>query len=355
MSEGSVNRQILLEAPGAFGLREGAVPQPGPGEALVRIHCVGVCGSDIHLYRHGRIGDIALEEPLVIGHEAAGEVVDVGAGAPEGLVGKRVAVEPHDYCGKCRSCAAGNTNMCRSGRFLGLPPTPGAMQEYLVHPAKLLIPLSDDLDDRAAVALEPMSIALHAVNLAKVPPGGSVAVLGTGVIGTCVIALLSLHDGLEIVCADLMTDRLERVRAMGVSTTVTAVEGARERAASEVVEALGGEGAGIVFECAGVPDTLWNMCEVAAPGAHVAVIGSNPEDTVAFSSGSARRKGLTMRFVRRSLNTLGSVMELASKGLLKPGDIVTHTFGARKAAEAYETVAARADGVLKAVVDMRRW
>jgi L-iditol 2-dehydrogenase len=352
---GGSNRQVTLDAPGKFSIRETGRPRPGPGEALIRVHCVGVCGSDIHLYRHGRIGEIALTEPLVLGHEAAGEVVELGPGVLRDLVGRRVAIEPHIFCGKCRMCAEGHTNICRSGRFLGLPPQPGAMQEYMAHPAALAVPLGDEIDDLAAVALEPMAIALHAVNLAKVAVGAKVAILGTGVLGTCVATLLALHEGIEVVCVDLIADRLEGAKAMGVKAVVQVEDGGREKAAAAALEAIGVEGADVVFECAGAPDTLWNMCELAAPAAHVVVIGSNPEDTVAFSSGSARRKGLTMRFVRRSRNTLQGAIALAVKGLIAPGAIVTHTFSATRTRDAYETVAARTDGVLKAVVDMRQW
>ncbi len=119
--------------------------------------------------------------------------------------------------------------------------------------------------------------------------------------------------------------------------------------------ALGENGADIVFECSGSPDTLYSMCEVAAPGAHLVVIGSNPEDEVIFSSGSARRKGLTLRFVRRSLNTLDPAIDLAAWGKIHPEKLVTHHFPASEAAEAFETVANYADGVLKAVIDMRCW
>ena len=128
-----------------------------------------------------------------------------------------------------------------------------------------------------------------------------------------------------------------------------------EEVKKEVFQALGENGADVVFECSGAPESLRAMCEVAGPGTHVAVIGSNPQDDVIFSSGSARRKGLTLRFVRRSNNTLKQCMDLVREGLISPGDLVTHTFSASRVAQAFETVGAYADGVLKALIDMEDW
>jgi len=351
------NRQIVLEAPRKFAVRGMAIPAPGPGEVLLKVRKVGVCGSDMHLYRHGRIGRIEMSGPLVIGHECVAEVVGAGEGVAADMVGARVAVEPAVFCGACRWCGAGLTNLCLQARtrFLGLPPTDGAMQEYMVHPARLVVALPEKIDDNAAVMLEPMAIALHAVRLSKVAPGRRIVILGTGVLGTCVLALLRLYRGLHVVCVDLLADRLERARAMGADGVIEALEGDRQAIAREISDAVGTGGADIVFECAGAPETLWNMCEVAAPGGHVIVIGSTPEDTVAFSSGAARRSGLTLRFVRRSLDTLEPCIDLVAQDLLAPGDLVTHEFAAADAAAAFDLVDRAAEGVLKAVVDMTEW
>ncbi len=348
-------KRIVLKSPREFAVEEVATPSPGRGEAIVRIGKVGVCGSDMHLFRLGRIGDIRMTQPLVIGHEAMGTVDAAGEGVDASLVGRRVAIEPQDYCGRCRWCVAGLQNLCPQHAFLGLPPRDGAMQEYLAHPAHLLEPLPDSISDDAAVGLEPMSIALHAIRLVKIRPGLRVCILGTGVLGTCVLTLLSLYRGVRIVCVDQLHERLERALILGAAAAIEAAPGSTEATADEAREALGGFGADVVFECAGVADTLYNMAEVAAPGAHVAVIGSNPAGPVAFSSSSARRKGLTIRFVRRSLNTLGPVLDLAERGEIDPAAIVTHAFPASQAARAFDVVDTYADGVLKAVIDMREW
>jgi len=347
---------IVLSAPRVLSVQDAERPSPGPGEALVRVHQAGICGSDMHLYRHGRIGAIVLDEPLVMGHECMGHVEAVGPGVDDSLVGARVAVEPAIPCGRCRWCTGGLYNVCPGLPFLGLPGRPGGFQEYLGHPAHLLEVLPDGVSDEAGVVLEPLAIAMHAVNLSKVRPGQRVAILGTGVMGTCVLMVLGLYRGLHVVCADLRPDRLARAEAMGAAQTVPVRAAEPDAAPAERLrEALGGHGADIVFECAGAHQTIWNACEIAAPGGHVMFIGSSEDDRVIYSSGTARRCGLTLRAVRRSLNTLRPCLDLCAEGMMDPGALVTHTFAARDAAGAFEAVERAEDGLLKAVVDLRQW
>ncbi len=347
-------KRIVLTRPRTLEIDEAPDPDPGPGEALVRMQKVGVCGSDIHLFRDFRIGDTVIDRPFVIGHECMGTITAVGPGVDEGLVGRRVAIEPAISCGECEACRAGLTNACPSVQFLGTPPVQGAFKEFLAHPVELLEPLPECVGDEAAVVLEPMAIALHAVNLVKVRPGQRVAILGTGVVGTCVLALLGLYRGLHVVCADLMEDRLERARRMGAAS-VNATGMDDEEAAEATAEAIGGLGAHVVFECAGAAQTCRNMCEVAAPGGHVAVVGITDDDRLEMRHSAARRKGLTLRLVRRSLGTLRPCVELAARGAIRPEELVTHTFAAGEVERAFDVVDRHAEGVLKALIDMRQW
>jgi len=321
--------------------------------ALVRIHAVGICGSDMHLYRKGHIGNVKMTEPLVIGHECMGQVEAVGENVSRDLIGCRVAVEPAMPCGECRWCENGLQNVCPRVNFLGLPPTQGAMQEYIVHPAHLLEKLPDSLSDAEGVMMEPLAVALHAIRLVKVRPGQTIVILGTGVIGTSVMRLLGTYGNLRVVNVDLLQDRLDRAAKMGADRTV--LFSSREQALRDILDATGGLGADIVFECAGTPDTLWLMCEAAGPAGHIAAIGSNPDDQVTFSSGTSRRKGLTIRCVRRSLNTLDVCIRLVVGGKVDIGSLVTHTFPASRANDAFGLVESFGDGVLKAIIDMRDW
>jgi L-iditol 2-dehydrogenase len=347
-------KRIALVEPRRFEIQDVEAPQPGPGEAFVRIGKAGVCGSDVHLFQKGRIGDIVIEEPFVIGHECMGVIEDVGEGVSRERVGRRVAIEPAIPCGRCRWCIEGTCNICPTVGFLGLPPVHGAFRKYIAHPAHLLEDL-DGIDDASAVVLEPLAIAVNAVKLVKVRPGHRIAILGTGVLGTCVLEVLRLYRGLHVVCVDLAPDRLERARSMGADEVVQAGGQSDEEIAARIREAVGSEGADVVFECAGAAQTLWNMVEVAGPGGHISAIGSSHDDRIVFSSGSARRKGLTIRYVRRSLHTLGPCMDLVRRGELNPGALVTNVFPAPEITKAFELVESQAEGLLKALIDMEKW
>lgn len=346
-------KRIALNQPGHFEIQTTEMPHIREATALVRINAVGICGSDMHLYRKGHIGNIKMTDPLVLGHECMGQVEAVGANVSPDLIGCRVAVEPAIPCGKCRWCKNGLQNVCPEVGFLGLPPTHGAMQEYIVHPAHRLERLPDSLTDAEGVMMEPLAIALHAIRLVKVKPNQTIVILGTGVIGTCVMQLLGLYDHLRIVCVDRLKDRLDRVEQMGAYRTVLYIS--REQALQSIRDATNGLGADIVFECAGTPDTLWLMCEAAGPAGHIAAIGSNPDDQVIYSSGTSRRKGLTIRCVRRSLNTLDACIRLAEKGRIDAKSLVTHTFPASQADTAFQRVESYGHGVLKALIDMNNW
>jgi L-iditol 2-dehydrogenase len=348
-------KQILLESPRHFVIHEAEVPTPGPGEALLRLTKVGICGADVQMFRLGHVGGKGGDRPFVTGHECVGQVVEVGDGVDEGLMGSRMAVDPTITCGQCAWCIRGIYNVCPNSLFLGHLPAAGAFQEYLAHPVRLLAQLPDSISDEAGVMFEPLAIAMHAVNLAKIRPGQQVVVLGTAVIGMCVVQLLGLYPSLHVTCVDLVPDRLERARQLGADATVQPQSSTGEKLAEEIKAVIGERGADVVFEAAGVDATQYAMCEIAAPAAHVAIIGCNPTNRVAFNAGSARRKGLTMRFVRRSLHTLPTCIELTERGLIDPAALVTHVFPASKIAEAFDVCDRCADGVLKALLDFEEW
>src|SRR5947209_13427328 len=172
-----------LYGPGDIRVEEIPEPEPpGPGEVLLAVTAVGICGSDLHYYREGGLGGLNVEEPLILGHEFAGRVEAVG---PEVSlpVGIRVAVEPGRACGQCESCLEGNPNLCPAIRFCGSPPVDGALRERLLYPASLLFPLPDGVSDAEGAALEPLGIGLHALSLARLGPGVTAAVVAGGVSG----------------------------------------------------------------------------------------------------------------------------------------------------------------------------
>jgi len=343
--------KAVLEDAGRFAVRQDQKPVPGPGEALLKLLSVGICGSDLHLFREALIGGISIREAegeFVPGHECSARVEAVGEGGDSSLVGRRVAVDPAMPCGECRVCRRGWENLCPAVRFLGCPPDNGVLQEYCCVPAKNLVPIPDAMDDDAGMVLEPLGVALHAMEVGSVKPGASALVLGSGCIGLCCTMLLARMGFSTVIATDVLDYRLEVAKDVG-ATRVLNPE--RDEVVAATTELTGGVGADYVFECAGQDQTQRQMAEAAAVGAKVLVLGV-PEgpDELAFSHSAARRRGLSILMVRRCNVPLSDTLERALADELPLSRIVTHRFALQNVQDAFETVANYRDGVVKAVV-----
>ncbi|GIV18543.1 MAG: sorbitol dehydrogenase [Armatimonadota bacterium] len=328
-----------------------SVPEPSPqvGDALVRVLQVGICGSDLHLFRDGAIGEARASLPFVLGHEAMGIVEEVTSSEYAHLLGRRVAIEPAIPCLRCEFCLRGDLNLCPNHLFLGLPPKAGAMQERIAHPAHLLEPVPDTLSDAEAVLLEPLAIALHAVDLGKVRTGTSAAILGCGTLGLCVLMILEQMGIHPLFCTDLLEHRLNLARELGADEVVHA---AQTDVVAEARRFTSGRGFDYVFECAGVDDTQWQTAQIAAPGAKCLIIGTNPAGHVRLEGSAARRKGLSVLMVRRSRLTLKRAMTLVVQGRVPLSRLATHIFPMAQCQQAFDTAVEYRDGVVKAFVRM---
>jgi L-iditol 2-dehydrogenase len=329
-------------------------PEPtlaGAGDVLVRIERLGVCGSDVHYYVDGRIGDDRVRYPATLGHECAGTVVKVGPEVRNLTPGDRVAVDPAVSCGACDQCLAGRANTCRNLQFMGCPDqAPGAAAEYRVLPAIncFAVPETISLDEAALV--EPLSIGLHAVRLAAMKPGARAAVLGVGPIGLGVLLCAKALAPATIHATDLIDARLDVARRCGADST-----GNPRR--DDVVAAIGREeplGLDVVFECSGDPACLDQAQQLLAPGGTLVMVGIPPTVRVDFDAHLVRRKELTLRGVRRQNQCVGPVIELMASGRLDARGLVTHRFPLEGIREAFELVAGYRDGVIKAMIDVSR-
>ncbi len=344
-------KQAVLTAPGRFEILEAPRPEPQAGEVLIRVRAVGVCGSDLHMFKEGQIGGIAIADaggPFVPGHECVGVVEAAGAGAEESLVGRRVFVEPQLNCARCRWCLAGRPNVCPHQRFLGLPPQGGCLAEYIAHPARLCEPLPEAIGDDAAVLLEPLAVAVHSLDRVAPAGGCPAVVLGTGPIGLTHVLLLARSGVAPLIATDLLDDRLAAARRLGATHTLNA---GREDVEAAVADLTGGAGAEVVFECAGVPETFLQMAEVAAPGGAVGVVGIPADDRLAVRHSTARRKGLDLRMIRRANRTFARALARALHERLPLAELATHHWPLSGVQAAYETAAAYRDGVVKAIVN----
>jgi L-iditol 2-dehydrogenase len=338
-----------LYGPRDFRIDDLAVPVPGPGQVLLQVLSVGVCGSGVHYFLDGGIGDDKIKEPFVIGHEFSARIAALGPGVGGPPVGTRVAVEPAISCGKCELCLEGHPNLCENILFCSTPPTPGALQEYMVHPANLCFPIPDSVTNDQGSVLEPLGIALHAVGLAKLRPGDTIAILGAGPVGLLILQVALISGARAAYVTDLVSERLEMARKFGATATFRADEG---DPVAWVKEQTDGRGVDVAFEAAWAEETVAQAAEMARRGGRLMMVGIPREDVAVFPAHAVRRKGLTIKYVRRMKHTYPRAIAMVRDGLIDINTLVTHRFPLDQVAMAYPLVASRSDGAMKIIIEV---
>ncbi len=328
------------------------MPKPrltGPRDVLVRVETVGVCGSDVHYYTAGRIGSQIVEFPWIVGHECAGTVVAVGPAVSHLRAGERVAIDPLASCGSCDQCRAGRIHTCRNHKFLGCPgQLPGALCEFLVMPAESCFPAPNTMTPVQAALVEPFAIGVYAGRMSGARSGAKIAILGTGPIGLCVLLGLPRLAGGEctVYATDLVDERLEVARRCGADW----IGNPNHQDVVTAISELDPLGLDFVFECAGEQETLDQGIELLKPGGTLLIVGIPEQDRVSFNVHALRRKEIRIENVRRQNECVAPAIELAARGAVCLDPLVTHNFSLEETQVAFEMVAARRDGVLKAII-----
>ncbi len=326
-------------------LTDEPIPTPGPGEALVRVTSVGVCASDVHWWRDGRIGSTKLDKPLVLGHEGAGVVEAVGKDVTSVVQGSRVAIEPAQPCFQCEFCRNGNYNVCPSVMFFGTPPTDGCFREYVVWPERLLIPIPDEISMDEAAMVEPLAVGVYAAELAGFRAGETVAIFGAGAIGLSVLQPARLAGVGKVLVIEPVAERRAMAKRLGADEVCDPSE------AAAIAEKLtGGRGFDVVVECAGSVEAVRATASLARVLGRIVIVGIPRGDDYTFDASAARRKQLSVAFVRRSNNTTEESLELVRDGRINVASYATHTFGLEAVAEAMEMAETKSGGVIRAVV-----
>lgn len=296
----------------------------------MRVTAVGLCGSDLHWYEDGGIGESVVDEPLVLGHELGGVVVS----GPR--AGERVIVEPANPCGVCEFCRVGNGNLCPDVRFLGHAPVHGGLRTLMNWPQRLLLPAPDSIEGDDIALLEPLGIALHGIELGHVKPGMSAGVFGSGPIGLLLIRALKAMGVGRVIATDAKPHRVAAALASGADEAwLTAVddqpEGIRDVAKVDVS-----------FEVAGEDAALESAMITAKPGGRVVVVGIPPTNRHSFPAGEARRKGLTVAWSRRmkAIHMLRAI-EMADHGIVSLEGLISATYPLAEAATAFDDLVAR--------------
>lgn len=339
---------------GPSDLRIDPVPHPGlpgPGEVLLRVTATGICGSDLHSYVDARIGDTVVEGPLILGHEFAGVVEAVGPEAHDGFsepleAGTRVAVDPAQPCGRCELCERGHPNLCRQLRFCGNYPDGGSLCEWMLRPARGCFPVPTAIDDSGAALLEPLGVALHAVDLARIRMAESVAVLGAGPIGLLILQLARLAGADPVFVSDTFPWRLGLVGRYGG----VPIDCAGEDPARRILRETRGRGVDVVLEAAWGGESVGQAAEAARWGGRVVLVGIPSDDRLEMKHSTARRKGLTILLSRRMKHVYPRAIRLAERQAVDLLGLVTHRFPLARAPEAFALNAAYRDNVVKVII-----
>jgi L-iditol 2-dehydrogenase len=317
---------IRLHGPKDLRYHEEPEPEPGPGEALVRVDVVGICGSDLHWFGEAGIGDAKLNKPLVLGHEFAGVIA---SGTRQG---ERVAVDPAIPCHACEYCRQGNPNLCEHLRFAGHGMEDGALREFIAWPEECLFLLPEALSQSDGVMLEPLGVAIHAVDLAHLRTGMTVGVFGCGPIGLLTIQMAQLAGANRVFATEPLPHRMQAALRLG----------AQDWLPDQAVD--------VAFEVAGNNDAVETAFSAVKPGGKVILTGIPADDRSAFTASVARRKGLTIKMVRRMKFTYPRAIQLVERGQVDVRSLVTQRFPLEQGQQAF-TLAQKREG-LKIVIDI---
>lgn len=299
----------LVEA-GAFEIRSRDRPQPGASDVLVDVSDVGICGSDVHWYEHGRMGDRIVEEPLVLGHESAGRVVEIGRDVDHVTVGDEVAIEPGVPCGRCEYCRGGQYNLCRAVSFMATPGTDGAFREYVAWPADFVHELPASVSTREGALCEPISVGLQAVRRGDVDVGDTVLVMGAGPIGILAMDVARAAGAANLVAVDIVPSKLNRAANRGADLTIDA----RESNVAEAVRDEFGAGVDVAIEATGAPPAVEATLDTPRPDGTVVLIGLAPDETVPVDTFELVRRQIDVRGSYRFANTYPTAITLLADG-----------------------------------------
>lgn len=315
-------KAAVLHKPLDVRIEEVDIPKISPHEVLTRMECVGVCGSDIHFYREGKIGSFIVEEPLILGHECSGEIAEVGDGVTGLKAGQRVVIEPGFVCGKCQYCRGGRYNLCREVEFYGAPPYDGAFAEYVPAPEQNVYPMPENMSFEEGAMIEPLAVGMMAAEMGKVTVHDVVAVLGAGPIGQMALQAVKTRGALDVYVTDVIDYRLNYAEKYGARTVIDA---AREDVVNRIMELTDNKGVDVVIEASGAIPAVLQSLDITKPGGRIVLVGY-PAKEVPLPLTKVISNELVLSGIHRYANVFPTAIRAVSAGraIVKP--FVTHRF-----------------------------
>jgi L-iditol 2-dehydrogenase len=318
-------------------------------DVLIKMKSVGVCGSDLHYYTTGRIGDQVVKYPFTIGHEGAGIVEKIGSAVTLVKPGDRIAIDPAMPCWQCDQCKAGRPHTCRKLLFLGCPgQAEGCLSEYLVMPETSCFPIANRLTLEEAALSEPLTIGVYAVKLSKMKPGMNIGILGCGPIGLSVLTALSVKKPGNIYVTDKLDYRLDFAKQSGAHWTGNPDKSdiTKDIITREPYQL------DIVFECCGQQEAINQSITLLKPGGQLMIVGIPEVDDIAFKISELRRKEISIQNVRRQNESVHESLALLSSGKINIKHWATHRFKLEDTQKAFDLVAQYGDKVIKAMIEI---
>ena len=336
-------KALFLSAPQSFEYRDTRPPEAPEGWVRVRMRHVGICGSDVHYYETGRIGDQIVKYPFVLGHEGSGEVA-----AGQSRTGAPIYIEPAIACHECDQCLEGRENTCRNLKFLGNPlELAGCMSEEVALPAECIVALPEWMPLDEAVLLEPLSIGVHAVSRARVIKGCRVAIVGAGPIGLTTLLAASDFTPREVLVSEPVAARRAAAEKLGARRSFDPGGGG---AAGAIYDASHG-GVDVAFECAGTQESIDDATRMLRPGGTLVLIGIPADlDRATYDPHLARRREITAVNVRRQNRCVEKALAILERRRDAARVLLTHRFPPAQAKKAFELVLQKADGAIKALI-----
>lgn len=347
--EGKMKTAVMLGI-GKMGFEERDIPQPKDNEVLVQLEYVGICGSDLHYYETGAIGDYVVKPPFVLGHEPGGTVVEVGKNVKHLKAGDRVALEPGRTCGHCEFCKEGKYNLCPEVVFFATPPVDGVFQEYVAHEADLCFKLPDNVSTLEGALIEPLAVGFHAAIQGDAHLGQKAVVMGAGCIGLVSMMALKARGVSEVYVVDIMEKRLEKALELGAAGVIN---GAKEDVAQKVNEITNGRGMDLVIETAGTEITTRQAIQIARKGSNIVLVGYSKTGEMTLPMSLVLDKELTFKTVFRYRHIYPMAIEAVAAGKVDLKGIVTDIFTLDEAQKAMDYSVNNKADIVKAVIKIK--
>jgi L-iditol 2-dehydrogenase len=338
------NRAAFMTGLRKMEFRDVPMPSAKEGEVVVKLEYVGICGSDVHYYEHGRIGDFIVDGDFILGHECAGSVFEVGAGVTCLKVGDRVALEPGIVCGKCEYCLTGRYNLCPSIEFFATPPYHGCFENFVAFPAHRAFKLPDNVSIKEGALIEPLAVGLEAAETAGVRLGQSVAILGSGCIGLMSVLACRARGAADITVVDVIPKRLERAMKLGATRVIDA---SKTDSTKALLDATGGLGADVVMETAGAAPTTKQTPFVVKRGGTIVLVGMPPGGLLEYDFSKLMGQVADIKTIFRYKNQYPVAINALSGGLIDVSDVISDEFSFDDLPEAFRVNIDEKNNVVK--------